>query len=416
VVEDSGTVLVDPHDPSHAFKKLEELGDGYRDLAQTGSGLHAIDLGGTRYDSVVYTSPELGWKYIGLIPHSEMMADANRLSVVLMLGGALLLAAALALTMMLGRRLTKPLRQLSHSMQDIASGNGDLTQRLPVTSGDEVGALASRFNEFVEKLNGVLLGVRRNSETLRTAAGEISAGNADLSERTERQAAALEQTAATMDELTSAVRQNADNARQANALAVDATAVAGRSNDVVKRVVGTMGDINQSSSAIAEIIGLIESIAFQTNILALNAAVEAARAGEQGRGFAVVAGEVRNLAQRSSSAAREIKELISASVSKIQEGSVLANEAGRTMTEVTQAVSRVAGIVVEIAAASDEQSRGIEQVNLAIAQLEGVTQQNAALVEEAAAASSSLEDQGRQLNDAVAVFRLRHDTAFDVAA
>jgi methyl-accepting chemotaxis protein len=416
VVEDSGTVLVDPHDPSHAFKKLEELGDGYRDLAQTGSGLHAIDLGGTRYDSVVYTSPELGWKYIGLIPHSEMMADANRLSIVLMLGGALLLAAALALTMMLGRRLTKPLRQLSHSMQDIASGNGDLTQRLPVTSGDEVGALASRFNEFVEKLNGVLLGVRRNSETLRTAAGEISAGNADLSERTERQAAALEQTAATMDELTSAVRQNADNARQANALAVDATAVAGRSNDVVKRVVGTMGDINQSSSAIAEIIGLIESIAFQTNILALNAAVEAARAGEQGRGFAVVAGEVRNLAQRSSSAAREIKELISASVSKIQEGSVLANEAGRTMTEVTQAVSRVAGIVVEIAAASDEQSRGIEQVNLAIAQLEGVTQQNAALVEEAAAASSSLEDQGRQLNDAVAVFRLRHDAAFDVAA
>jgi methyl-accepting chemotaxis protein len=336
-----------------------------------------------------------------------MMASANRLTVILILGGALLLLAALFMTIVMGRRLTGPLRQVSEGMQDIASGDGDLTRRLPVTSGDEVGALAGQFNAFVEKLNRVLLGVRANSEALRVAAGEISAGNADLSERTERQAAALEETAASMDQLTSAVKHNADNARQASSMAAEATDVARRSNDVVARVVDTMSDIDSSSSKIAEITALIEGIAFQTNILALNAAVEAARAGEQGRGFAVVAGEVRSLAQRSSAAAKDIKELIGTSVGKIQQGSALASEAGQTMSEVTRAVSRVADIVGEIAAASDEQSRGIEQVNLAITQMDDVTQQNAALVEQAAAASRSLEDQGRQLNETVAAFRLR---------
>ena len=407
VVEDSGTVLVDPREASHNFKPLKDLGDGYRELAEIANGAQSVDIDGTRYDAVIYTSPELGWKYIGLIPHHEMMASANRLSAILIAAGLLALAAALALTTALGRKLTAPLRQVSNGMQDIASGDGDLTQRLPVTSDDEVGVLAAQFNAFVEKLNGVLLNIRANSETLRIATGEISAGNADLSARTEQQAAALEETAASMEELTSAVKQNADNAREASSLAANASDVARRSSDVVERVVVTMGDISQSSSRIADITGIIEGIAFQTNILALNAAVESARAGEHGRGFAVVAGEVRSLAQRSSSAAKEIKELIGASVGKVHQGSALASEAGQTMSEVTHAVGQVTAIMGEIAAASDEQSRGIAQVNLAITQMDDVTQQNAALVEEAAAASRSLEDQGRQLNETVAAFRLR---------
>ena len=407
VVEDSGTVLVDPREASHNFKPLKDLGDGYRELAEIANGAQSVDIDGTRYDAVIYTSPELGWKYIGLIPHHEMMASANRLSAILIAAGLLALAAALALTTALGRKLTAPLRQVSNGMQDIASGDGDLTQRLPVTSDDEVGVLAAQFNAFVEKLNGVLLNIRANSETLRIATGEISAGNADLSARTEQQAAALEETAASMEELTSAVKQNADNAREASSLAANASDVARRSSDVVERVVVTMGDISQSSSRIADITGIIEGIAFQTNILALNGAVESARAGEHGRGFAVVASEVRSLAQRSSSAAKEIKELIGASVGKVHQGSALASEAGQTMSEVTHAVGQVTAIMGEIAAASDEQSRGIAQVNLAITQMDDVTQQNAALVEEAAAASRSLEDQGRQLNETVAAFRLR---------
>ncbi|SAL85709.1 methyl-accepting chemotaxis sensory transducer [Caballeronia terrestris] len=214
-----------------------------------------------------------------------------------------------------------------------------------------------------------------------------------------------------MEELTATVKQNAESAQQASALSASASDVAQKGNDVVSQVVETMGDISQNSTKIADITGIIEGIAFQTNILALNAAVEAARAGEQGRGFAVVASEVRSLAQRSSSAAKEIKDLINTSVQKVQDGSVLASEAGKTMAEVTQAVARVTDIMGEIAAASGEQSRGIEQVNLAITQMDEVTQQNAALVEEAAAASQSLEDQGRHLTEAVSFFRLEVDAA-----
>ncbi len=400
VVEDSGTVLVDPHDAAHNFKALKDLGDGYRDLAAMANGTLSVDIGGARYDTVVYTSPELGWKYIGLIPHAEMMASANRLSAMLIVVGLVVLLVALALTTALGSRLTAPLRQLSNSMQDIASGDGDLTRRLPVGSNDEVGVLAEQFNAFVEKLNGVLLDIRDSSALLRTATGVISTGNADLSART-----------ASMEELTAAVKQNAESARQASTLASDASDVARRSHEAVERVVSTMTDISQSSNRIADITGIIEGIAFQTNILALNAAVESARAGEHGRGFAVVASEVRSLAQRSSSAAKEIKELIGASVDRIRDGSSLAGEAGETMTEVTRAVGQVTAIMSEIAAASEEQSRGIAQVNLAITQMDDVTQQNAALVEQAAAASRSLEDQGRQLDESVAAFRLKSATA-----
>ncbi|MBN3737129.1 MULTISPECIES: methyl-accepting chemotaxis protein [Burkholderia] len=282
---------------------------------------------------------------------------------------------------------------------------GDLGP-VPGAQAAPAGSVLASMGEMQASLVRLIGQVRTSADGIATGSSQIASGNVDLSARTEQQAASLQETAASMEELTSTVRQNAENAQQASSLSAKASEVAGRGNHVVSRVVDTMGDISASSSKIAEITGIIEGIAFQTNILALNAAVEAARAGEQGRGFAVVASEVRSLAQRSSIAAKEIKDLINASVQKIQDGSSLASEAGKTMTEVTQSVARVTDIMSEIAAASTEQSRGIEQVNQAITQMDDVTQQNSALVEEAAAASKSLEDQGRQLNHAVSFFRL----------
>ncbi len=245
-----------------------------------------------------------------------------------------------------------------------------------------------------------------STESIDTGAREIAMGNTDLSQRTEQQAASLQQTASSMEQLTGTVRQNAENARQASQLAVNASDIATRGGDVVGQVVHTMQDIATSSNKVVDIIGVIEGIAFQTNILALNAAVEAARAGEQGRGFAVVAGEVRSLAQRSASAAKEIKELIGDSVDKVQSGSALVGRAGTTMDEIVQAVRRVTDIMGEISAASEEQSTGIEQVNRAVVQMDEVTQQNAALVEEAAAAAASLEEQTRQLQTVVGGWRV----------
>jgi methyl-accepting chemotaxis protein len=252
-----------------------------------------------------------------------------------------------------------------------------------------------------------ILNVRSSTDTIATASSQIAAGNHDLSSRTEEQASSLEETAASMEELTSTVKQNADNARQANQLAVSASSVAVRGGSVVSQVVDTMGSINASSRKIVDIIGVIDGIAFQTNILALNAAVEAARAGEQGRGFAVVAVEVRNLAQRSAAAAKEIKTLIDDSVSKVGEGSKQVAEAGKTMDEIVDSVKRVTDIMSEITAASQEQTQGIEQINQAITQMDQVTQQNAALVEEAAAAASSLQEQAGGLSQVVSVFRLQ---------
>ena len=285
----------------------------------------------------------------------------------------------------------------------IAGGN--LTVAVDVKP-DDTSSLLHSIDAMRGRLSSIVSGIQSASQSITLAAGEMSAGNTDLSQRTEEQAASLEETASSMEELTSTVKQNADNAQQASALAADASDIAQKGSAVVGQVVETMTDISASSSKIADITGIIEGIAFQTNILALNAAVEAARAGEQGRGFAVVASEVRSLAQRSSSAAKEIKELIGASVEKIKSGSTLTDQAGQTMTEVTRAIGRVTNIMGEIAAASGEQSRGIEQVNQAITQMDEVTQQNAALVEQAAAASKSLEDQGRVLNEAVAFFQV----------
>jgi len=324
-----------------------------------------------------------------------------------------LCVAALALAAGAGVFITRSITGPIRRAVDVAStvARGDLRSRIVVMQKDETGQLLGALADMNTRLIETVSRVRESSGSIANASTEIATGNTDLSQRTEEQAASLEETAASMEELTSTVKQNTENAQQASALASNASNVAQRGSKVVSQVVDTMHGISASSTKIAEITGMIEGIAFQTNILALNAAVEAARAGEQGRGFAVVASEVRSLAQRSSSAAKEIKELIANSVQQVQSGSVLAGQAGETMAEVTQAVARVTDIMEEIAAASVEQGRGIEQVNQAITQMDEVTQQNAALVEEAAAASQSLQDQGRQLMDAVAFFQMEGSAA-----
>ena len=307
------------------------------------------------------------------------------------------------------KSITAPLAQAVAVAETVA--RGDLGQPVHAGTRDETGRLLRALHDMQDKLAGAVRTIRAGSETISSAAGQIAAGNTDLSSRTEEQAASLEETAASMEELASTVKQNADNARQANQLAASASEVAQRGGVVVSAVVSTMEDISASSRKISEIVSVIDGIAFQTNILALNAAVEAARAGEQGKGFAVVAGEVRSLAQRSAQAAREVKALIEASVSKVAEGAGQAENAGTTMHEVVASVKRVTDIMGEIAAASQEQATGIEQVNRAVSQMDEVTQQNAALVEEAAAAAGSMQDQAHALVGAVGVFRLSEDAA-----
>jgi methyl-accepting chemotaxis protein I, serine sensor receptor len=306
--------------------------------------------------------------------------------------------------LMLRRAIGVPLSVALEHFRAIAAG--DLTRPVHVHSRDEMGQLLDGFAAMKTALTDTVRSVRTGSAAIVQATSEIAAGNVDLSSRTEEQAAALQETAASMEQLTSTVKQNADNAKQANTLAGNASETAARGADVVEQVVSTMHEINDSSAKIAEIISIIEGIAFQTNILALNAAVEAARAGEQGRGFAVVAGEVRTLAQRSSGAAKEIKDLIETSVSRVQSGTVLVGDAGRTMGEIIAAIRRVTDIMGEIAASSQEQSNGIDQVAVAVGQMDEATQRNAALVEQSAAAAQSLEEQASKLRERVAVFQL----------
>ncbi|HYP71034.1 MAG TPA: methyl-accepting chemotaxis protein [Variovorax sp.] len=329
--------------------------------------------------------------------------NESRNFLVILGGLALCLGGVYAWWLAIG--ITRPLRQALVVAQTVASG--DLTSNIRSNASDETGQLLQALQAMNGSLTAIVADVRAGTETIAAASGQIATGNQDLSSRTEQQASSLEQTAASMEQLTSTVKQNADNALQANQLAMSAAEVAVRGGEVVGQVVQTMGGIDASSRKIVDIIGVIDGIAFQTNILALNAAVEAARAGEQGRGFAVVASEVRNLAQRSASAAKEIKTLIGESVEKVQEGSCQVADAGRTMEQIVESVKRVTHIMSEITAASREQTSGIEQINQAITQMDQVTQQNAALVEEAAAAASSLQGQAGQLTDAVGIFKLQ---------
>ncbi|QYG08770.1 methyl-accepting chemotaxis protein [Janthinobacterium sp. PAMC25594] len=318
-------------------------------------------------------------------------------------GGAAALILAALIAWWLAHNISGPLRAAIDVARQVA--HGDLTVQVDVRSKDETGELMQALKDMTANLLRIVTEVRGGTQAIATASRQIASGNIDLSARTEQQASSLEETASSMEELTSTVQRNAQNASEANGLAASASAVAGKGGAVVAQVVDTMGSINDSSRKIVDIIGVIDGIAFQTNILALNAAVEAARAGEQGRGFAVVATEVRNLAQRSAGAAKEIKALINDSVAQVESGARLVDEAGHTMREIVDSVHKVSSIVGQISAASDEQRAGIEQVNQAIGEMDQVTQQNAALVEEAAAAAESMQEQAARLADAVSVFR-----------
>jgi methyl-accepting chemotaxis protein len=339
--------------------------------------------------------------------HADATYRSARVTLLGLVGLALALGAGLAL--LITRGLLRQLGGEPSAAQAVAQAvaQGDLSTTIVLRRGDET-SLMARLLEMQRGLADVVSTVRSGSESVATASQQIAQGNSDLSGRTEQQAASLQQTAATMDELGSTVRNNADNAKQANQLALGASSVAVKGGEVVSQVVQTMKGINDSSKKIADIISVIDGIAFQTNILALNAAVEAARAGEQGRGFAVVAGEVRNLAQRSAEAAKQIKGLISTSVERVEQGTALVDRAGHTMEEIVGAIKRVTDIVAEISSASVEQSSGVSQVGQAVSQMDQATQQNAALVEESAAAAESLRQQAQQLVQAVAVFKLGH--------
>jgi methyl-accepting chemotaxis protein len=348
------------------------------------------------------------WLLVVAVDRADALAS---LTAMLASSGVMAVLVTILAALVLGALISRVLRRLSvvqRALEEIADGDGDLTRRLDTHgSTDELGRISAAFNRFVDKVEHVMLDIREASHTIHAATRDIASGNMDLSQRTESQASSLEQTAAAMEQLTSSVRQNADNAQEANTLSQSASEIAGRGGAMVEQVVQTMSAINASSQKIVDIISVIDGIAFQTNILALNAAVEAARAGEQGRGFAVVASEVRSLAQRSATAAKEIKVLIGDSVEQVRAGEQTVSQAGSTIRSVVESVRKVSDVVAEITSASREQSQGIQQTNDAVAHMDQATQQNAALVEEAAAGAQQLQEQAARLAEVVALFRLR---------
>lgn len=400
----------------NAAPKLENLADVQMPMAAplktllNGVGDQPLE---TTYDSsegeqtlFVQAIPGSPWYLASSLPTSLLKAQSHNM--LTRLGLVQIPLAVILLLVSLGfvRAMMKRLNVLNSNIEALSTGGADLTQRLPASNSPEFNAVAQSFNQFISYLQGLLQQVGDSALAITAASREIASGNANLSSRTEDQASSIVETAASMEQLTGTVRQNADNATHANQLAGDASQVAARGTEVVRQVVTTMGEIHHSSRKVVDIISVIDSIAFQTNILALNAAVEAARAGEQGRGFAVVASEVRNLAQRSANSAREIKKLIEESVANIDTGSALVEQAGQTMDELMKGVSSVTTLMSEIMSASREQSLGIEQVNVAITQLDGTTQQNAVLVEQVSAAAQAMESQSTQLEQVVQSFRL----------
>jgi methyl-accepting chemotaxis protein len=390
------------------LKPASDIAPGFASGVAGLAGESLTDMRIGDEDRLVYVEPVKGtdWYLVIALHKGEALAGISAMAFNAVVSSILI---AVVVVMVVGGLLTRlmgRLLALRDTMAEIGSGHGDLTKRLSTEGSDELAAIGAGYNQFVEKMQSVLNQVRSNAQSVANASAEIAQGNNDLSARTEQQAAAIEETNASMSEMGDTVKQNADAARQANQLATSASSVAVQGGEVVGRVVETMRDINDSSRKIADIISVIDGIAFQTNILALNAAVEAARAGEQGRGFAVVASEVRALAGRSAEAAKEIKSLITASVEKVEHGTTLVDQAGTTMTEVVSSIRRVTDIMGEISSASNEQSLGVNQIAEAIGSMDQTTQQNAALVEEMAAAASSLKSQAQELVQVVAQFKL----------
>jgi len=372
-----------------------------------------IEIGGDTYWVRTRAVPNTDWTLAIALSESDAFAGLVSLGRTSIVTGIVMLVLAGVMLGVLTKALLRRLRHLRTALHNIASGNGDLTRRLRTDGGDELAQVGRSFNLFVDKIAQMMRGIRATTDSVSTAAVEIASGNMDLSTRTEQTASSLQQTASSMDHLTGTVKQTASSAQTANGLASSAAEAARRGGAVVDDVVATMQAITESSKKIGDIIGVIDGIAFQTNILALNAAVEAARAGEQGRGFAVVASEVRSLAQRSAQAAKEIKSLIGDSVGKVEAGARLVQDAGASMQDIVGSVRRVSDIIGEITAAAAEQSQGFGQVGRAVADLDKMTQQNAALVEESAAAAESLRHQARQLVDFVSAFRVSQSAAAD---
>ncbi len=410
LVAKDGKIIAHP-DAKLALKPASTLsagldGNALKAAQNPGGGWVQASIGDGSYLLRGVPIPDTDWSLILAADKSEALASLSsllRASAIILIIMVVLSGAAIAAT------ITKTMGGLDRvraALDEISAGGGDLTQRLPEHGKDEIARIASSFNLFAKKIQDILIDVRSASNSISTASSEIAVGAQDLSQRTEQTASNLQQAASSMEQLTGTVRQTADAATTANQLASSASDAAAKGGDVVSQVVSTMEEINTSSKKINDIIGVIDGIAFQTNILALNAAVEAARAGEQGRGFAVVASEVRSLAQRSAEAAKEIKALIGASVDRVEAGSRLVQAAGASMTDIVSSVQRVTDIIGEITAAAAEQSHGIGQVNGAVVQLDQMTQQNAALVEESAAAAESLKDQALRLTEVVSVFRL----------
>ncbi|MBG7620490.1 HAMP domain-containing protein [Herbaspirillum sp. AP02] len=406
IVGKDGVIITHPN-KELALKPVSALDQNLS--AQSLAGMQqggSATIGGVRYLLFAQPIANTDWSLVVALDYREA---TRAITALMWLSVVLAVLAIVVAAVLLSYTITRLLRRLAmvrNAMEEIASGDGDLTRRLDTGGKDELGQISRAFNHFTDKISRTLLDIRHASESVRVSSSEIASGNMDLSARTEQQAGSLEETASAMEQLTSTVKQNADNARQANQLAVSASDVAIQGGEVVGQVVKTMSSINASSHKIVDIISVIDGIAFQTNILALNAAVEAARAGEQGRGFAVVASEVRSLAQRSATAAKEIKQLIDDSVQQVETGSQLVAQAGSTMQEVVSSVKRVTDIVGEISSASQEQSAGISEVGNAVTLMDEATQQNAALVEQAAAAAKSLQEQAAHLAAVVAGFRL----------
>ena len=406
----SGKIIAHPNDKLR-LKPLSDL-DSAISAQSLGEAMSAnahqdVALDGRKQMLFAARVAGTDWLLVVAVDRADALAS---LSAMLASSGVMAVLVTVLAALVLGALISAILRRLSavqRALEEIADGDGDLTRRLDTHgSSDELARIGAAFNRFVDKVENVMLDIRDASHTIHAASRDIASGNMDLSQRTESQASSLEETAAAMEELTSSVRHNADNAMQANQLSQSASEIAGRGGEMVDQVVQTMTAINASSQKIVDIISVIDGIAFQTNILALNAAVEAARAGEQGRGFAVVASEVRSLAQRSATAAKEIKVLITDSVEQVKAGEQTVSDAGTTIRSVVESVRRVSDVVAEISAASREQSQGINQTNDAVAHMDQATQQNAALVEEAAAGAQSLQEQASRLADIVALFRL----------